>query len=104
MTVFALLFGVFVYYRGKQLGVFDRSQMDLHRYFGAINTLLLLTSSLAVVTGVRAQGPLCRALLHGAPRRAAVLTGDRRGLLPDRPHHPDHHVPRRRRQLSPGGN
>lgn len=54
MTVFALLFGVFIYYRGKQPELFDRSQMDLHRYFGAINTLLLLTSSLAVITGVRA--------------------------------------------------
>jgi nitric oxide reductase NorE protein len=54
MTVFALLFGVFVYYRGKQPLLFDRSQGDLHRYFGAINTLLLLTSSLAVITGVRA--------------------------------------------------
>ena len=54
MTVFALLFGVFVYYRGKQPHLFNHSQMDLHRYFGAINTLLLLTSSLCVVTAVRA--------------------------------------------------
>lgn len=54
MTVFALLFGVFVYYRGKQPHLFDVSQHDLHRYFGAINTLLLLTSSICVVTAVRA--------------------------------------------------
>jgi nitric oxide reductase NorE protein len=54
MTVFALLFGVFVYYRGKQPHLFDVSQADLHRYFGAINTLVLLTSSLCVVTAVRA--------------------------------------------------
>jgi nitric oxide reductase NorE protein len=54
MTVFALLFGVFMYYRGKQPALFDRSQMDLHRSFGAINTLLLLTSSMCVITGVRA--------------------------------------------------
>jgi nitric oxide reductase NorE protein len=54
MTVFALLFGVFVYYRGKQPHIFEVSQKDLHRYFGAINTLLLLTSSLMVITAVRA--------------------------------------------------
>jgi nitric oxide reductase NorE protein len=54
MTVFALLFGVFIYYRGKQPHLFDVSQRDLHRYFGAINTLVLLASSLCVVTAVRA--------------------------------------------------
>ncbi|MHB8695505.1 MAG: cytochrome c oxidase subunit 3 [Solirubrobacteraceae bacterium] len=54
MTVFALLFGVFVYYRGKQPHLFLTSQGDLHRTFGAINTLLLLTSSLMVITAVRA--------------------------------------------------
>ena len=35
MTVFALLFGVFVYYRGKQPHIFAHSQKELHRYFGA---------------------------------------------------------------------
>jgi len=54
MTVFALLFGVFIYYRGKQPLIFQHSQHELHRYFGAINTLLLLSSSLCVVTAVRA--------------------------------------------------
>src|SRR3989442_572010 len=54
MTVFALLFGVYVYYRSKDPGVFNRSQAHLHVAFGAINTLLLLTSSLLVVTGIRA--------------------------------------------------
>lgn len=54
MTVFALLFGVFVYYRGKQPALFAHSQLELHRSFGAINTLLLLTSSLCVITAVRA--------------------------------------------------
>jgi nitric oxide reductase NorE protein len=54
MMVFAMLFGVFVYYRGRQPTVFHDSQLDLHRSFGAINTLLLLTSSLAVVTALRA--------------------------------------------------
>jgi nitric oxide reductase NorE protein len=54
MTVFALLFGVFIYYRGTQPTVFAHSQLQLHRSFGAINTLLLLTSSLSVITAVRA--------------------------------------------------
>jgi nitric oxide reductase NorE protein len=54
MTVFAFLFGVYMYYRSKQPGLFERSQMDLHRAFGAVNTLLLLSSSLCVITGVRA--------------------------------------------------
>jgi nitric oxide reductase NorE protein len=54
MLVFTLLFGVFMYYRGRQPALFVRSQLELHRSFGAINTLLLLTSSLSVVTGVRA--------------------------------------------------
>lgn len=54
MTVFALLFGVFMYYRDQQPALFASSQGDLHRAFGAVNTLLLLTSSLCVVTAVRA--------------------------------------------------
>jgi nitric oxide reductase NorE protein len=54
MVVFALLFGVFVYYRGKQPALFASSQTDLHRTFGAVNTLLLLTGSLCVITAVRA--------------------------------------------------
>jgi nitric oxide reductase NorE protein len=54
MTVFALLFAVYVYYRGKAPHVFAQSQKELHRSFGAINTLLLLTSSLCVITAVRA--------------------------------------------------
>jgi nitric oxide reductase NorE protein len=54
MTVFALLFGVYVYYRNKQPELFRHSQLTLHRSFGGINTLLLLTSSLCVVVGVRA--------------------------------------------------
>jgi nitric oxide reductase NorE protein len=54
MAVFALLFGVYVYYRGKQPALFRHSQKDLHRSFGAVNTLLLLTSSLCVITAVRA--------------------------------------------------
>jgi nitric oxide reductase NorE protein len=54
LAVFALLFGVWMYYRGKEPALFADSQLEVHRSFGAINTLLLLTSSLCVVTSVRA--------------------------------------------------
>jgi nitric oxide reductase NorE protein len=54
MTVFALLFGIFIYYRGKQPALFHSSQLTLHKSFGVINTILLLCSSLFVVTAIRA--------------------------------------------------
>ena len=54
MAVFAVLFGVYVHYRGQQASLFDRSQRELHQIFGAVNTLLLLTGSLCVITAVRA--------------------------------------------------
>ena len=65
MMVFALVFCVFMYYRSKQPALFDRSQGALHRSFGGINTLLLLTSSLCVVTGVHA--------VRGRMRRLATV-------------------------------
>jgi nitric oxide reductase NorE protein len=66
MTVFAVLFGVYVYYRGKQPALFQHSQTELHRAFGALNTLLLLTSSLGVVTAVRATRAKMRKLAPAA--------------------------------------
>ena len=54
LAAFALLFGVWMYYRGKEPALFADSQLEVHRSFGAINTLLLLTSSLFVITAVRA--------------------------------------------------
>src|ERR1700687_3138050 len=54
LAAFALLFGVWMYYRGKEPALFADSQHEVHRSFGAINTLLLLTSSLFVITAVRA--------------------------------------------------
>jgi nitric oxide reductase NorE protein len=54
MTVFALLFGVYMYYRSNDPALFRHSQQSLNQNFGAINTLLLLSSSLFVVTGIRA--------------------------------------------------
>ncbi|CAM5739847.1 cytochrome c oxidase subunit 3 [Mycolicibacterium aubagnense] len=54
MTVFAVLFGVYLYYRGADPVLFDGSQARLNPTFGVANTLILLTGSLLVVTAVRA--------------------------------------------------
>ena len=54
MTVFALFFGVFMHYRDHQPALFAHSQASLNRTFGAVNMLILLTSSLFVVLGVTA--------------------------------------------------
>jgi nitric oxide reductase NorE protein len=54
MTVFALFFGVFMHYRDHEPVVFRHSQATLNHTFGAVNTILLLTSSLFVVMGVTA--------------------------------------------------
>jgi nitric oxide reductase NorE protein len=54
LFVFALLFGAFVYARSRNPHLFAASQRELNRTLGAVNTLFLLTSSLFVVTGIRA--------------------------------------------------
>lgn len=54
MTVFAIFFLTFLYYRGQERALFTHSQQSLEKGFGVANTLVLLTSSLAVVFGVRA--------------------------------------------------
>jgi nitric oxide reductase NorE protein len=54
LTAFALLFCVFVYYRGQDVGLYLDSQLRLNRAFGALNVVLLLTSSWCVVQGVEA--------------------------------------------------
>jgi len=54
MLVFALLFLTYLYYRADDPGLFAQSQARLDQTFGAVNTLLLLLSSLMVLTAVRA--------------------------------------------------
>jgi nitric oxide reductase NorE protein len=54
MTVFAVLFGTYLYYLGKDPELFHASQVELSQPLGLTNTFLLLVSSLFVVTGVRA--------------------------------------------------
>ena len=53
MTVFAFLFGAYLVDRSGQEAVFRAGQDRLLPVFGVVNTLLLLTSSLAVATAVR---------------------------------------------------
>jgi nitric oxide reductase NorE protein len=52
LTAFALLFCVFVYYRGHDTALYLESQARLNRGYGALNMVLLLTSSWYVVSGV----------------------------------------------------
>ncbi|BBY80225.1 cytochrome c oxidase subunit III [Mycolicibacterium pulveris] len=52
MLVFAVLFVVYLSRRGEDRELFAQSQDALNRNFGAINTLVLLTSSVFVVFAV----------------------------------------------------
>jgi nitric oxide reductase NorE protein len=54
MLVFATLFLTYLYYRADDPELFAASQSELVQTFGAVNTLLLLLSSLLVVAAVRA--------------------------------------------------
>jgi nitric oxide reductase NorE protein len=54
MAVFTILFGVYLHRRGENKQLFAQSQDALNRTFGAVNTLVLLTSSLLVVFAVLA--------------------------------------------------
>lgn len=54
MMVFAVLFAVYLSRRAENRALFASSQETLNRDFGAVNTLVLLTSSLLVVFAVHA--------------------------------------------------
>lgn len=54
MAVFTILFAVYLHQRGQKADLFAQSQDELNRAFGALNTLVLLTSSLLVVLATRA--------------------------------------------------
>ncbi|GAA5156585.1 cytochrome c oxidase subunit 3 family protein [Pseudonocardia eucalypti] len=54
MMVFAVFFCTYLYYRGLEPELFNESQQQLRQIYGVVNTLLLLTSSLFVVVGIRA--------------------------------------------------
>ncbi len=60
MMVFSLFFAVYLYYRSLDVYGFSLSQQQLNLHYGALNTLILLTSSLLVVMAlqsVRLQRP-----------------------------------------------
>ena len=80
MTVFAMLFAGFVFYRAEQLGLYLESQAALNQTFGAINTLLLLSSSWFVVMGTDAARRDARALAQRL-FAAAFLCGAGFGLV-----------------------
>lgn len=54
MLLFGVFFATYLYYRGREPELFSTSQLTLNLDYGAFNTLLLLTSSLFVVVGIRA--------------------------------------------------
>lgn len=54
LMVFTTLFAAFLYHRSENEALFATQQAQLSQTAGAINTFLLLTSSLFVVAGVRA--------------------------------------------------
>jgi nitric oxide reductase NorE protein len=68
MLVFAVLFATYLYYRGEDPGLFNGSQEALNPTYGAVNTLLLLLSSLLVVLAVHC---VRRGLRRVAPRLIA---------------------------------
>lgn len=54
MFVFGLFFVTFAYYRSLDIALFQQSQVKLNLNWGALNTVLLLTSSWFVVVGMSA--------------------------------------------------
>jgi nitric oxide reductase NorE protein len=70
MMMFSLLFAIFLFYRGQDVELFTRSQEHMNQVFGAINTVLMLSSSWFVAIAVQAarQGrmQLTRRLLMAA--------------------------------------
>ena len=70
MCIFALFFAVYLFYRQEDLPLFLQSQQTLNQNYGALNTILLLFSSLFVALAVvdvrEQQGKLApRLLLFG---------------------------------------
>jgi nitric oxide reductase NorE protein len=62
MSVFAVFFTVYLVERSRDDELFEVSQATLNKNLGAVNTILLLISSLFVVMAVRAMRSACRPL------------------------------------------
>jgi nitric oxide reductase NorE protein len=73
MTIFTVIFTVYLHDRGKNVELFAASQEHLNRSLGAVNTLILLASSILVVFATRAlrNGHL----RHLAPRLTVAAIG-----------------------------
>ena len=54
LLTFGIFFIVFIFTRSSNIELFNQSQLELHQTAGAINTILLITSSYVVAIGVRA--------------------------------------------------
>ncbi len=52
MMIFAVMFGIFLHYRWLEPELFVQSQATLNTFYGAINVLLLLTSSWFVASAI----------------------------------------------------
>ncbi|WP_205698778.1 cytochrome c oxidase subunit 3 family protein [Conexibacter sp. SYSU D00693] len=79
MLVFAVLFGVFLVARSEDPAVFAASREELTQGFGAVNVVVLLTSSLLVALAVRsmrrgARAPAARMFVGAAACAAVFLT------------------------------
>ena len=69
LSLFTLFFTIFLYYRGHSPELFESSRLTLHQDLGALNTMILITSSWCVAAAVRALRKIeTRGL---APRRLA---------------------------------
>ena len=66
LTVFALFFSAFAFYRSQQVELYRASQATLNQHYGVLNTLLLLTGSWFVALALesaRKRSPLRAARL-----------------------------------------
>lgn len=54
LIMFSVLFAAFLHVRAEQLSVFTAGSAQLSQVFGLVNTLLMLSSSWCVATGVKA--------------------------------------------------
>jgi nitric oxide reductase NorE protein len=81
LLIFSVIFAVFMHSRAADPGLFNESQATLHRAFGGLNTVILLTSSLVVVLAVVAirlgKRQTARKLLYAAVLFAGVFLANK---------------------------
>lgn len=75
LLMFTLLFGVYLHGRAQAPEMFAKSQDTLNRGFGAINTLVLLVSSLLVVMAWRAMNRAAQRHLASPLVASAAVCG-----------------------------